>query len=335
LSEPAQPVADLGIPTLSETLDPIALAKHLRLFSLPPWNWGDVMKVKVCMLKGKPGRRCTLELGLQTETGWHSLIGKVYATDRPDVFQAMERINRAGFGPQEEFSIPQPLAYLPSLHLLVQEKVEGSRAAEIFRAGDVPSCAAAAERCARWLARFHSIARKAGPVFDARCCLGLLRRRSHRIGEVAGRFADKAARLRERLEDAASSLSRVELRAGHGSYSGAHVIPAADRTVVFDWDGYGVADPARDVGRFLAALRHSALGWLGSIRVLDAAAEVFLKTYLEVGQPEVKRNLPFYEAAGCLKLAKWRPDSSDPRWYEKTEAMLDEGLRSVEQEAVR
>ena len=40
----------------------------------------------------------------------------------------MERIGQAGFGPQGEFSIPWPLAYVPSLHLLLQERVEGPRA---------------------------------------------------------------------------------------------------------------------------------------------------------------------------------------------------------------
>jgi hypothetical protein len=324
--------ADPGLTTLSEVLDPIALAKHLRLFSLPPWNWGTAEEVHVRILRHKAGRRCTLELDLRTENDLHSMIGKVYATDRADVFQTMERIRQAGFGPQDEFSIPQPLVYLPSLCLLVQEKVGGLRAKEIFRAGDERSCAAAAERCARWLAQFHAVAPKAGPLFDSNCCLSLMRRRSQRIGELGRRFADKAARLLERLEDAASSLSPVEMCAGHGSYGGAHVIPAEGRTVVFDWDGYDLADPARDVGRFLAALRHSALGGLGSIRALDAAAEVFLRTYLSLGQPQVKRNRPFYEAVGCLKLAK---HSLCHDRLEKTEATLDEGIRVLEQEVTR
>ena len=95
--------------------------------------------------------------------------------------------------------------------------------------------------------------------------------------------------------------------------------------------GYDVADPARDLGRFLAALRHSALSRLGSIRALDATADVFLRTYLGVGQPEVKRNLRFYEAAACLKLAK---HSFYHARLEKMEATLDEGLRVLEREAL-
>ena len=33
--------------TLSKVLDPKALAQHLRLFSLPPWNWGAIEEVQV------------------------------------------------------------------------------------------------------------------------------------------------------------------------------------------------------------------------------------------------------------------------------------------------
>jgi len=33
--------------TLSKVLDPKALAQHLCLFSLPPWNWGAIEEVQV------------------------------------------------------------------------------------------------------------------------------------------------------------------------------------------------------------------------------------------------------------------------------------------------
>jgi len=289
----------------------------------------------VRILKRKIGSRWTLEIGLRTENGWHAVIGKVHATDRSDVYQAMEGIRQAGFGPQDEFSIPQPLAYLPSLRLLVQEKVEGPLAAEVLRATDEGTRAAAAERCARWLARFHAHAPKTGPVFDSCCCLRLIRQRSLRIAELGGRCAEKAIRLLQRLEEAACLLSPVEMRAGHGSYSAAQLILAEGRAAVFDWDGHDVADPARDVGRFLAALRRMALGRLGSIRALDGVAEVFLSTYCAEGQPAVARSLRFYEAAACLKLAEHNVRSSVPRWQEKTEAMLDEGLRVLDREATR
>lgn len=320
---------DLGLATLSEVLDPIVLVKNLRSVSRAPWNGCAIEQVQTRLLKHHLGRRCTLEIGLRTEKGWHFLIGKVYRKDRSHIFQAMEGIQQVGFGPQDEFSIPQPIAYLSSLRLLLQEKVQGPLAEEIFKAGDEQSRAVAAERCGMWLAKFHTLAPKVGSVSCAndyldsdsmqRCCCEMTK--------LAGHLADKVAQLLRRLEDASSSLSPVEICPGHGGYRATHVILVPGRTVTFDLDTYDMADPARDVARFLSALRSLALAQLGSIRTLDRAAEVFLDAYLAAGAPDMKQNLYFFEAASCLKRAKQILSRSFPHGQEKAEAMLDEGLR--------
>jgi len=254
-----KPLTDPGLAALSEVFDPAALANHLRGVCQGEWNGGTVAEARVVrVLKHHAGQRCTLEIGWREESDWHFLIGKLYREDRPDILAAMERIQQAGFGPQDEFSIPRPLAYLPSLKLFLQEKVEGRVVKEILKSGDEQSRAAAAERCALWLARFHAFGPKAGLIFDSERCLSVLRERKRRIARMGGRCAEKAGRLLEWLEQAAVKLRPVEMRAAHGSYSPAQLILAEGRTVTFDWDGYDVADPARDVARFLYALRRWA-----------------------------------------------------------------------------
>lgn len=321
--------ADPGIETLAVVCDPIALAERLRGGGLGQWNGGAVEEVRVVrLLKHHVGQRCTLEIGYRTESGWNSLIAKVYRTDRPDIQQAMQNIQKAGFGLQDEFSIPQPVAYLPSLRLFLQEKVEGPLAKEIFKTGNEESRVQAAERCALWLARFHTFGPKAGPVSDAESYLTVLRERTRRIVRQKGRCAAKASRLLEWLEDAKNRLRPVEMRAGHGSYSPAQLVLAEGRTVTFDWDGYDVADPARDVARFLYALRRWALDQLDTVRALDGAADVFLRTYRAVGPREVEANLLFYKVAACLKLARTAAHKQD-----NAAVMLDEGLGLLEGEA--
>ena len=334
MSERVQPLTDLGIATLSEVLDPNALAKHLRGIAQAPWNGAPVEEVQMRVLKHYLGRRCTLQIGIRTGKGWRSLIGKVYRKDRSHVFQAMGRIQQAGFGPQEEFSIPEPVAYLSPLRLLLQEEVEGPLAGEIFRTGDEQSRASAAERCALWLARFHTLAPKAGEVSSARDDLESesLQRCLGEMAKLGGSFADKAPKLFQLLEDECSSLSDVEMRPGHGGYRGTHVILAPGRTVAFDLDTYDMADPARDVARFISALRTLALSRFESIRAMDETADVFLRTYLAAGPPDAKKNLRFFEAAACLKRAKHNFRHLVPQWQEKAEAMLDEGLRVLQGE---
>jgi len=328
--------SDPGLATLSEVLDPIALVTHLRGVGLGLPNGEVVKEVDLRVLRHVPGRRCTLEIHARADSGWHVLIGKVYRKDHSDVFGAMQQIQRARFGPDDQYSIPEPFAYLPSLLLLLQERAEGQIAKELFRAGDDARRAEAAERSARWLARFHALAPRTGPVSPPADYLGTKRMQqcAPEIARRDGSLARKVERLHELLEDAASSLVPVDLCAGHGAFRPDHVILGRDRTVVFDFDTHDVADPARDVARFLVALRRSALE-LGSIRALDEPYRIFLETYLAAGQSGVERNLCFFEAAAYLKRAKriLSREAADGR--ESAEAMLDEGLRALEREVAQ
>ncbi len=331
-------LSDPGIQTLEEAFDPVVLGAYLP--EVLPSEWGTIRNVRLQVLKHHPGNRCTFEIALGTTTGFHSLIGKVYATDRSDVYEAMERIRRAGFGEGQEFSIPRPQGYLPELRLLLQEKVEGIRTKDVFVEGSDRDRAVAAERCARWLARFHATAPKAGPVFEIKKHLATLERWSRHIAGAAEPLGEKAGRLFDRLAVAASRLSSIEMCAGHGSYNYAQIILAdglplnggKGQTITFDWDRYDVADPCRDVARFTVHLRRLARGRLGSIRALDTYGEVFERTYVAARGPECVANMVFYQAAICLQFGEYLA-RRQTRELEKIEAMLDEGLRILDQGA--
>jgi hypothetical protein len=336
MPEPIQQLTDPNIPTLAEVFDTIVLANHLRSISLYNGNEGDVKEVQIIrVLKHHLGRRCTLEIRLRTDKGWRSLIAKIYRKDRSDVFQAMKGIQQAGFGLRDEFSISQPVAYLSSLRCLVLEKVEGTTADEIFKTGDERSRAVAAERCALWLARFHALAPKVGPISHACDHLNSssMQRCAREMAKQGGSFADRGAQLFQRLETASASLGTVELCPSHGSYGASQVMLAQGRTAGFDLDRYCVADPAHDLGRFLGALRRWALDKFGSIRALDGAAEIFRKSYMAVGQPDAERNLRFFEAAACLKWAKHILSQRALGWHDNADVMLNEGLTVLDGEA--
>jgi hypothetical protein len=129
-SELTTSFADPGIPTLRFVLDPSEFGR--RVFPILPQQWGKVRDIQIQVLQHHRRRRCTVSIMLQTADGDHEVVGKIYAEDRADVYRAMEEISRAGFGPEMEFSIPQPLVYVPELHLLLQEKVTGQSVTEIF-----------------------------------------------------------------------------------------------------------------------------------------------------------------------------------------------------------
>ena len=310
-----------NIPPVALLLDSGSLSRHLAL--LPIFQWAGAlrdMRVRTIRCSGK--RRSTFEISLRS-----GLIAKVYACDRRDVYEFMEALKQAGFGPEAEFSIPQALAYLPDMRLLLQEEVKGMPATEVFNNGDAGQRGEAAERCARWLARFHALAPRSGHISDPNKLIRHSETRGLLIARGGGSLAAKARELLDGLKAARLALGEAYTCAGHGDYNTSNIILGAGRTVVIDWDSYNVADPARDVARFLVSLERRGLHHRGSVRALDNAAEVFLRTYLASnGKSQVLRHLTFYKAAFCLRGARLdlykgprpRPDSA--------EAMLDAGL---------
>src|SRR2546422_6065147 len=325
---PSTAIIDPGLPTLPEVFDPATIAEQLAC--VLPAHWGSVQDVQVRIVKHHPGSRCTFEIAARTARGERSLIGKVYASDRSDVYRAMGAIRRSGFGPEHAFSIPEPLAYVPELRLLLQEKVEGPRAKQIFLTGDEHDRVGAAERSARWLAKFHAIAPRSARVFDLSNHMDAVERWAQTVARLGEPFASQARKLFRRLEEGAASTNGRELCAGQGSYNCNQIILTKDRTITFDWDGHDVADPSRDVARFIVALQRLALKYLGSIRALDAVAEVFLKTYQALNPVEISATLSLYRGLTCLRLAKYEANRPVCTLREGIEALLAEGLRVLE-----
>jgi aminoglycoside phosphotransferase (APT) family kinase protein len=321
-------ISDPGILTLPEVFDPVTMRKYLR--QALPDRWGPIQTIRFHILKHHPGKRCTVEMALQTANGWDFLVGKVYACDRSDVYRAMQQIRRAGFRPAEEFSIPEPLAYVPELRLLLQEKVQGRRAKDIFLTDDERDRADASRRSARWLARFHAIAPQSGPIVGLTHHMDAAERWSQTIARLGEPVAGQARRLAKRLEEEAASVKERGVCAGHGSYNCNQIILTKDRTITLDWDGYDVTDPCRDVARFLVALQRLAFKYLGSIRALDAAAEAFLKTYEALSPSAVAASLPWYRALTCLRLAKYEANRPLGTFRHGIDALLGEGLRILE-----
>jgi aminoglycoside phosphotransferase (APT) family kinase protein len=317
------------ISPLSGVLDRDELRKQ---FNRPPMSdsqWGAPLEMAVRLLKFHRNRRYVFEVGVRTESGWHSLIGKIHNVDRSDVFEAMEALRQAGFGPRAEFAIPQGLMYFPHMRLLLEEKINGTSAMEVFWNGSRQECMDAARRCALWLARFHAAAPRRGvPAIFAEE-LTQIRHWARYLARSGEPFAAKSDLIVQQLLAAASASAAAEFCANHGSYLPEHVLFEDRRTVVIDWDEYGVGDPGRDVAWFIVGLQRLAQKHFGSLHQLDDFAEVFLTSYVSSGLCGGLERLPFYWAAECLHRAKRDLAARTGGWRERAEAMLDESLRTL------
>jgi aminoglycoside phosphotransferase (APT) family kinase protein len=323
LSKSFQELTDPKNSTYPQVLDPEELRIQLRW--ILPSNWGQLQNLQIRVVRNHEGKRCTVEIALRMAIGWRHLIGKIYAKDRSDIYQTMEGITQVGFAPDAQFSIPKPLAYVPALHLLLYEKVQGTRADEVFVINNEHERSRAANRCAQWLARFQAAAPQPKRVITLTDYLGSMDRWSRLIAEDDS-LAGKARNLFEQLKAATPEQDSNGMCASHGDFGTRNVVFVDGCTIVYDWDSCKLANPCRDVASFLVDFNRLALHRLGSIRALDNAAKEFLRTYRTLGRSEALSYLPFYRAARCLEVANIIFRKQKLRWRENVEAMLDEGF---------
>lgn len=329
MAEFAPNIVDSRDPALASFLDAAEFEKQLDRLSSEEWDWGPVQEIQTRVLKCHPGKRCTFEIAMKTGRKAHELIGKVFAEDRSDVHDIMAGIQQAGFGGDSKFAIPGPITYLPSFRVLLEEKVCGTSAKEIFLGAESHLKKETAEHCARWLARFHSTALRIGPVSGVAKLMTKSRSQARKLSRLGGHFSEKARDLLAKLEALGSKIGIVEICAAHGEYNPSHVLLDGNRTVVIDWDGGQVRDPARDVATFMIVTKWLALDRRGAIGAFDSLSESFLQAYLAAKGRSILERLPFHRGALCLKHAKYCAAYQFERWEEKTMAMLEEGLSAV------
>lgn len=322
---------DPGLPTLSSAMDAERLCGDAQLMSLTPWPKGKLQKAGVQLLKWHKRKRCAFEVTLRIDVGWEA-IGKVYAENRPDVFETMAAIRRAGFDEKSEYTIPKPLAYIPSLRLLLVEKVEGVYTKDLFVKGNQYQQTHAAIRSAQWLARFHALPPIPGRVVGSNLVLSRSAKACQQIGENCPTLAQKAQRLFHEIEEASTRLIDIPMTVSHGDFLPGHVMFRGNQVVVIDLDSFVLSDPSRDVARFiLFGIQRLAAKRLGSIHALDRAAEQFLSAYLALGRPDIMKNLNFYAGALRMQRAKRYIFKQVHRWQEKADALLNEQFKALGQ----
>jgi len=317
--------------TFAAVFDRHEFQRELQELAVARLRWGSPLQTSVKLLRPHAGRRYTFEVAVRTESGWHSLIAKLYSSDRPDVFRVMETLQEAGFKETSEFAIPLPFLHLPSLGVRLEEKILGVSVEDIFVEGGRNEKIAAAERCAQWLAKFHAFAPQLGkPCEDD---FSRIRHSAQQLISTGGQFARKCQLILAQLMAAGPAPDNGEFRTCHGSYIPQHVILRGPSAVALDLDDYFLAPPSRDVAYFMVGIQRLAEKRLNSFYELDWLADAFLASYVGTSSDSdaVLERLPLARAAEYMHLAKKRAVATQSNeWPERTEVMLQEVLQALQ-----
>jgi aminoglycoside phosphotransferase len=296
---------------LSVALDPEAMAPYLEACLAPDGPGGDGIGCStVEVLSGKPGRRWILRYQLVAGDGSRSstprsVVAKLYGDGNKGrhVFALMRELTDRGFGPDADDGVraPQAYAYVDELGMLLMEDVGGVRLSNLLLSPGLRDHVSAAGRA---LAKLHRC--PPPPNVHRKTMPGRLASLRRKVAEACQVRPELTQALEARLE----SVSRLaeepppdELVLVHGGCHLREVLVDDDRVSIVDLDTLCAADPALDVGNFLADLR-----WKGLRAGLDECPvkshmETFLRAYDPPVDAGLTRRIEFYRRAFLLRRA--------------------------------
>ena len=259
----------------------------------------DGVQVQHDVVKYTPGKRCVIAYHLatsQTASATESVIGKLYRKDRSEkIFRNLQQLWRASR--EIRFGMPEPLAHLPELGMVVQSVVPGKLLEKFSPAEDLPG---AMQLVARNLAALHSLSIAGG---EKKAMTDHIKKYCHPGPEA---LVQDCPELTSLLDEILNGLLENALHGPmvpvHGDLGLAQILLTADRAFFIDFDGFCLSHAALDVSTFLAALR------VHFPQRFDELAGIFLETYLARQTHEKLSGLHFYHVLTYLRRATicWR-----------------------------
>jgi hypothetical protein len=229
-------------------------------------------------------------------------------------------------GPSRDaFAIPRSLGFYPDLKLVLLESIPGvPRVAQLLKArvkGELPgpgetlTLESAVDTCARVAALLHGSGISLGDtrpldgeLAELRSALAAIQRVSPEFGARFEGWLDELARFAARTRPSSLCLS-------HGDFSYTQLIFADGDCGLVDFDTICQAEPALDLGHFLAylrlarvkAMKSSNTGTADASSLIEGLCARFLDSYLQARGPldvvSLHERVAAYELISLLRLA--------------------------------
>jgi hypothetical protein len=323
---------DPALPGLATAFDPDAMAAALTE-AVAEYRDGQakILRCRATPLRYRPGRRCTLRFDIaQRDTrtgaiGARRLFGKVYhkLDKAASVFREMQMMAESTPAREGRVVLAPVAAFLPDLKIILQEPVSGVPL-ELYLEGLQDDVTAGDRR------GWDGIIRSAG-AFAAVHTAGLATDRERPIDAELKRFAKRATQAAAvdpatgaRLLDLAEALPRwrdrlpawgEEITLVHGDCKHSQCMLTPAGVAILDFDHCGMADPATDIGTYIATLRqlgiHQSLKSRGGpaaesrTRWLRALEDQFLEEYRVAARfgEGFRLRARWYEAVALMRKA--------------------------------
>lgn len=319
---------DSRIPWLALATDPQEMHQHFAALL-------DDSAIKACIVtpvRYKPGARCVFRYDIRNDSGQRVFFGKLLADGDDQLMATIGALYQASLSRPAMPRILRPMAHWPDLHMLIQPAVVGGGELNIL-AFDPDEDNATRERWMRdagaRLAGLHACDVGAGPRRTMADDLEELR---EYVAPMAMVNPALAARYEAAVESiAAGNLPEPATVASHGAFRTDQFMIEDGELVMIDLDGFCWANPARDLGNFLAYLRWKAIRQPHNAAFIEHVGQLFLDGYYASGAAIDGEWLRRYTASSMLKIVGRRFRSLTAKEWDLVPSLLDAALTTLEQ----
>lgn len=205
------------------------------------------------------------------------------------MLSAMSTVTRPGSGAR----LPRPVFYSPSSRLLLTEALPGEPLAQLLKGTLISESGSGSEsgstaalrkpllETGRALSALHANQLPSAPMYTAAEELAALQRELDVVSQVWPDVAERVRRQIDALTEGTAEPSGLVL--SHGDFTPSQVLLDAEKIAVVDLDTLCWAEPALDIGRFVAHLQLLVCKLTGD---REAARAVDLTTSFEIGYGE-------------------------------------------------
>jgi hypothetical protein len=295
--------ADHQLPWLAKATD---LKEMQQRFSELP-GYGDQLKLwEIFPVRYKPGLHCVIRYTAQTPSGNKMFYGKSFTGNAERLMKTIQDLDLASHENPDMLLISSPVAVWPEMEMILQDAVPNGVEFTHFiydQRYDVSVRESWMVKAGRALGVFHNNSTAPSETKTIYDDLEDLREYTSIIAKVKPDLAVKYEEVIQQIITKVDHFTEPEPVASHGAMRTDQFLLQGDRLAMIDLDSYCWANPARDLGNFLAYLCWKAIRQPEHAQFVERAGRAFLEGYLSVQEDIDERWLSVYQAASLLKIA--------------------------------
>ena len=277
-----------------------------QLFSELPGFGEQVTLLEIFPVRYAPGLRCVIRYTLQTPSGKEVFYGKSFSGHAERLMNALNELHKSSEENPDMPSIAAPVAVWPEMEMILQTAVPDGIEFTQFIYDPAYETSVREDwivKAGRALGVFHNNATAPSETKTIYDDLQDLHEYTVIIAKVRPDLAVKYEEVIQLILTKVDHLKEPKPMAGHGAMRTDQYILQRNRLAMIDLDSYCWANPARDLGNFLAYLCWKAIRQPEHAEFIERAGRTFLEGYLSVQGDIDELWLSVYQAASLLKIA--------------------------------